>query len=99
MDSEAAQTGRRLYFRRAYARAGRQDHSRTPLQIQWRKRRTRSAAPARSTSCNGKVYLRKAGDDLRIRQSPALSGVSHGTNGFVEKGRYLLVAQTFIYLI
>src|SRR5438552_18985654 len=44
MGFEAPQTGRRLYFRRAYARAGRQDHSRTPHQIQWRKRRTRSAA-------------------------------------------------------
>src|SRR5437870_11177271 len=84
MDFEAAQTGRRLYFRRAYARAGRQDHSRTPHQIQWRKRRTRSAAPARSTSCNGKVYLRKAGDALRIRQSPPTL-VDHMAQTFLKK--------------
>src|SRR5947208_16758146 len=97
MDFEAAQA-ERLYVRGAYARARRQDRSRTSHQIQRRKRRTRSAATSRPASLDRKVYLHKAGDTLRVRQSPARSGRPHVANVFEEKGRYKRSAQDFISL-
>src|SRR6266566_6498369 len=62
------------------------------------KRRARSAAPSRPASLDCKVYLRKAGDALRVRQSASSSGRPHGANIFEEKGRYRRGAEDFIPL-